>query len=159
MELSQGGPHEVAAAFVFGREAVIPAMFQELLDRPVLNPFTSGRVGERLRQTQRRIGHRLAPLFSRSDLARQGPGPQAFRLYLERHIEVDGVRHGPMAEQLLMRICGTDPVRWQEAEQAASRALKARHGMWDALAKTLVSGEIDGWDPSVLRPALVLPSR
>jgi hypothetical protein len=64
-----------------------------------------------------------------------------------------------MAEQLLMRICGAEPARWQEAEQAAIRALKARHAMWDGLAKTLVSGEIEGWDPAVLKPALVLPSK
>ena len=159
LDLATGKPHEVAAAFVFGREAVIPDMFKELLDRPVLNPFTSGSVGEHVRSAQRRISRRLASRLSRPEVAQEGPGPQAFRLYLERHIELDGNRHGPMSARLLMRICGTEPTRWQEAEQAAIRALKARHAMWDGLAKTLVSGEVEGWDPAVLKPALVLPSK
>lgn len=159
LDLAEGAPHEVAAAFFFGREAIIPGMFKELLDRPVLNPFTSGMVGEHLRRAQRSIGRRLAPHLSRSETARQEPGPHSFRLYLERHIELDGDRHGPMGERLLIRLCGEDEARWKEAGIAASRALTARHHMWDAVAKTLVSGEIDGWDPAVLKPALVLPSK
>ncbi len=159
LELAQGEPHEVAAAFLFGREAIIPDMFKELLDQPVINPFTSGRVGEHVRRAQRLFSRRLAPHLTRSREIQQGPGPQALRLYLERHVELDGDQHGPMGERLLMRLCGTDEARWKGAESAAARALKARHRMWDSVAKTLASGEIDGWDPAVLKPALVLPSK
>ena len=101
-------------------------------------------VGEHLRRAQRKIGRSLAPRLGRSDQGPEGPGSRAFRLYLERHIELDGDEHGPMAEQLLMRLCGSDPQKWKEAEASAARALKARHGMWESVAKTIVVGEIDG---------------
>jgi hypothetical protein len=53
--------------------------------------------------------------------------------YLERHIEVDGDEHGPMAADLLANICGDDDERWREAEQAAADALRARIGLWDGV--------------------------
>ena len=48
------------------------------------------------------------------------------RWYLDRHIEVDGEDHGPMALQMVSELCGNDPVKWGEAAEAAETALRAR---------------------------------
>lgn len=56
-----------------------------------------------------------------------------FRYYLDRHIEVDGGEHGPMAWRLVDRLCGDDPSRWEAAEDAAIRSLEARRILWDGV--------------------------
>lgn len=86
----------VAAAFLVGRERLVPAMFETML---------------------RAVGH--APKL---------------RLYLERHVELDGETHGPMAERLLVSLAGEDEGAWQSAERAAMRSLEARKRLWDGLA-------------------------
>lgn len=60
-----------------------------------------------------------------------------FEYYLNRHIEVDEENHGPMAQQLIERICAGDPQKIAEAEQAATTALKARLKLWDAIKKVI----------------------
>jgi hypothetical protein len=54
------------------------------------------------------------------------------REYLDRHIEVDGDKHGPMAMRMLAELCST-PEEWAEATEAAITALKARKALWDAI--------------------------
>jgi hypothetical protein len=56
-----------------------------------------------------------------------------FQLYLERHIQVDGDTHGPMALRMISELCGTDTTRWREATQAAEQALDARLALWTAI--------------------------
>lgn len=56
-----------------------------------------------------------------------------FLHYLNRHIEVDGERHGPISHALLERVCGEDEKKWREAELAAREALQARLDLWDAI--------------------------
>lgn len=56
-----------------------------------------------------------------------------FQYYLQRHIELDGDSHGPLAEQLVTRLCGDDSRKWGEAEAAAVNALRARKALWDAI--------------------------
>ncbi|MBL8871931.1 MAG: DUF3050 domain-containing protein [Planctomycetaceae bacterium] len=56
-----------------------------------------------------------------------------FQYYLQRHIELDGDNHGPLAEQLVERLCGTSLAHWAEAELAAVEALRARLALWDAI--------------------------
>jgi hypothetical protein len=60
-----------------------------------------------------------------------------FRWYLDRHIEVDGEEHGPMALRMIAELCGNDAVKWQEAAVAAETALRARMALWDGVATTL----------------------
>lgn len=60
-----------------------------------------------------------------------------FRYYLDRHIDLDGGEHGPMAERLVEDLCGEDPVRWQTAENAAVRSLQARKLLWDGICEHL----------------------
>jgi Protein of unknown function (DUF3050) len=52
------------------------------------------------------------------------------REYLDRHVDVDEHRHGPMARRLLVQVCGHDAERWSEAEAAALHALEARVALW-----------------------------
>ena len=96
--------HEVAAAFSFGREDLIPDLFTEIVKD--LNQKFEGRLS-------------------------------AFVYYLERHIEIDGDEHGPMAEQMISELCGNDETKWQEAQEAAKQALEARLAFWDAITLKL----------------------
>jgi hypothetical protein len=94
-----GQPHEVAAAFFFGREDVIPEMFARLVK--TLEP--------------------------------QGVRVERLMHYLRRHIELDGDEHGPLAERLLLSLCGDDSRRVEEAYVAARVALAARIQLWDGI--------------------------
>lgn len=60
-----------------------------------------------------------------------------FAWYLERHIEIDGEEHGPMALRMVAELCGDDPARWGEAGDAAEDALRARLALWDGILASL----------------------
>ncbi len=67
-------------------------------------------------------------------LARAGLAAQTLVAYFERHIEVDGGEHGPLAAALLARLYGDSTARRAEAEEAALEALRARTALWSAIA-------------------------
>ena len=78
----------------------------------------------------------LPDVFSRivDQMAADNPKSLSiFQYYLQRHIELDGDSHGPLAEQLVARLCGSDSQAWVEAEEAAVGALRARQALWDAI--------------------------
>ncbi len=107
LELAEvGKTHEVCAAFFFGREEIIPDMFQALL----------------------------------GGMERLGRSTGRLRYYLQRHIDVDGDSHGPLAQQLLADLCGDDATRRAEAGTAARRALKSRIGLWDGVLEAVAAG-------------------
>jgi hypothetical protein len=58
--------------------------------------------------------------------------------YLERHIELDGVDHGPLALRLLADFCSNDEKLWADAANAAEAALLARLTLWDEILDSLV---------------------
>jgi len=99
LALTQASTHEVAAAFLLGREQLLPSVFEHMLEA-------------------------VAPL---------GEPCASLRLYLERHILLDGGEHGAHAASLLSRLCGEDPRKWSEAEAAARSALSARRALWDGV--------------------------
>lgn len=70
-----------------------------------------------------------------------------FAYYLDRHVDVDGDRHRPMALRALETLCGSDPRKWREARESAVAALAARERLWDAAA-----AEIEARSGARLRP-------
>ncbi|GGG94573.1 DUF3050 domain-containing protein [Silvibacterium dinghuense] len=56
-----------------------------------------------------------------------------FVWYLERHIEVDGDDHGPLALGMVADLCGDSAERWEEAARAAETALQSRLALWDGI--------------------------
>lgn len=67
------------------------------------------------------------------ELDEKMPGQIApFRYYLERHIELDGDEHGPMALKMMRQLCPT-PKEWIEAGDTACAALEARLALWDGI--------------------------
>lgn len=101
----QGKPHEVAAAFLYGREDLIPEMFQTFVDR----------------------------------LRQQGMAYPKLTYYLQRHIELDGDQHGPLAKRLLEALCGDDAQKWEEAYAVATQSLQQRVQLWDGVLKAVTS--------------------
>jgi hypothetical protein len=75
--------------------------------------------------------------FIRDQDARLSGKLATLRWYLDRHIEVDGEDHGPMALRMMSELCGNDPVKWSEAAEAAETALRARVALWDGIAASL----------------------
>ena len=95
----QGGKaHEIAAAFTFGREEVIPDMFLEIIQNTEKN---------------------------------QNVHLKKINFYLQRHIELDGDEHGPLAHEMLVNLCEQDNVKWEEVCKASKAALKHRILLWD----------------------------
>jgi hypothetical protein len=98
-----------------------------LLERPL-----HARAAAFFRGREELIPALFLPILDR--LERGGLACPALRAYLQRHIDVDGGDHGPRAERMLARLCGDDPARLREADDAALVALEARERLWDAVA-------------------------
>ncbi|UIR57078.1 DUF3050 domain-containing protein [Sphingobacterium sp. SRCM116780] len=103
--IENGEPHEIAAAFTFGREDLIPEMFSSILKEIQTN-------------------------FPATNL-------EKLLYYFERHIELDGDEHGPLAMKMIMELCEEDPLKWKEVAEVSKLALQKRIKLWDAIAETL----------------------
>jgi hypothetical protein len=95
--ISSAKPHVVGAAFAFGREQLIPDMFEAILERIGLEEDE-------------------CPIF---------------HYYIDRHIEVDDGKHGPLSIKLIEYLAGEDTLKEQQVLVAAVKALKARLLFWD----------------------------
>lgn len=60
-----------------------------------------------------------------------------FIYYLDRHIAVDTDVHGPMAFNMIERICGDDDKKWTEARDAAIFGIQSRVKLWDSVVSTI----------------------
>jgi hypothetical protein len=60
--------------------------------------------------------------------------------YLERHIEVDGEQHTPMAMQMLADLCGDDEEKWRACAETVNTALAARARLWDNILEAIKAG-------------------
>ncbi|MBC98694.1 MAG: hypothetical protein CME63_13170 [Halobacteriovoraceae bacterium] len=58
--------------------------------------------------------------------------------YFERHIEVDGYSHGPLAMKCLKEICGNNETKTLRAQYAGVQSLRMRCKMWDATHKAIL---------------------
>jgi len=121
LETAGRSEHEVASALLLAREDLIPVMFDRLVREMDRRGGLAGRVARRLGST--------------------APDPRAnFRLYLKRHVQLDGEEHGPMGRRMLMSLCGDDEVKWDEATAAARAALDARIALWDGVLVAIEEG-------------------
>ena len=57
--------------------------------------------------------------------------------YLERHIEMDGDEHGPMALKMISGLCGDDKEKWNDAVEFSNQALKQRIKLWDYISNQI----------------------
>ncbi|MDT0556370.1 DUF3050 domain-containing protein [Patiriisocius hiemis] len=104
--IKKGKMHEIAAAFTFGREDLIPDMFSVIIKNIQEN-------------------------FPEKDLSN-------FKYYFDRHIELDGDEHGPMALQMVEQLCGNDRKKWREVEHIVVASLHAREQLWDGILDELL---------------------
>lgn len=71
-------------------------------------------------------------------LARQHPDQLSiFVDYLERHIQMDGEVHMPMAFEMVAHLCGEDESRWLVAERAGRAALVRRRDLWNHIGAAI----------------------
>ncbi|MEI6410775.1 MAG: DUF3050 domain-containing protein [Bacteroidota bacterium] len=72
------------------------------------------------------------------ELKKQFPDKvDVFQYYIERHIEVDGEHHAPLAYAMTEELCADDAVKWQEATEAVIAALNARIALWDGVLEAI----------------------
>jgi hypothetical protein len=64
--------------------------------------------------------------------------------YLERHIEVDGGEHTPMAMQMLVDLCGDDRAKWRDCINTVNEALDARSALWDGIVGAISATHAPG---------------
>ena len=54
-----------------------------------------------------------------------------FHYYLQRHAQLDGEQHGPMAEKLVNSLTDGDPMKEKETRLAAEKSIESRIRFWD----------------------------
>jgi hypothetical protein len=80
----------------------------------------------------------IPDMFTRVVAAnREQGGLETFGEYLERHIEVDGDAHTPMAMQMLAELCVDDKTKWQDCIYAVNASYEARRRLWDGILSAI----------------------
>ena len=82
----------------------------------------------------------IVPLMFQRILDQSKLGAQevpVFRYYLQRHAELDGDHHGPMALKLLENMSAGDPEVENEIVQQAEKSIEQRISFWDGVHAAL----------------------
>lgn len=61
-----------------------------------------------------------------------------FKYYFDRHIELDGDEHGPMALEMVKQLCDTEE-KWQEVANTSVEALEIRKQLWDGILEEITA--------------------
>ena len=118
--LADAGVPPAAATFVRRSFAIIDAG----KSHEIVAAFTYGREDV--------IPEMFRPLVA--NLAHDDPAAWGkLRHYLERHIEADDEKHGPMCRRIVASLCGDDAGKWAEASATARASLQARIDLWDSI--------------------------
>ncbi|MFN8657311.1 MAG: DUF3050 domain-containing protein [Candidatus Obscuribacterales bacterium] len=83
-----------------------------------------------------------------------GERTRIFIDYLQRHIDVDGGTHGPLAHELLSALCESDRAKWQDVYATAQTALIARRKLWDVAQAQITAAHRAAQPKSSFAPAL-----
>jgi hypothetical protein len=102
--IERNKPHLITAALAYGREDLVPQLFQSLEDGLEISPT-------------------------------QAPNLYA---YLQRHIQLDGEEHGPLAIQLLQDLCEGSAQKHAASIEVAEQALVVRLKFWDGIQSKLL---------------------
>ena len=62
-----------------------------------------------------------------------------FYYYINRHIEVDDIKHGPMALNLMNSICKNNQTKIEDAYDTAINAIESRIKFWDSVHKSIIN--------------------
>tara|TARA_B100000686_G_C16534065_1_gene833860 strand:- start:204 stop:968 length:765 start_codon:yes stop_codon:yes gene_type:complete len=62
-----------------------------------------------------------------------------FVYYLERHIELDGDDHGPIALKMIENLCGNDEKKWKDVMEVAENSIRMRIKLWDHINESITS--------------------
>tara|TARA_B100001146_G_scaffold225178_2_gene247284 strand:- start:5162 stop:5935 length:774 start_codon:yes stop_codon:yes gene_type:complete len=62
-----------------------------------------------------------------------------FKYYFDRHIELDGDEHGPMALAMIEQLCGNDGAKWREVEHTVVASLQAREQLWEGVLSEILA--------------------
>lgn len=60
-----------------------------------------------------------------------------FKYYFDRHIELDGDQHGPLAIKMVSELCGNNSMKWEEVREVSIQALKKRIRLWDGILERM----------------------
>jgi hypothetical protein len=157
----EGRSHEIAASLMLAREDLIPTMFDRVLKEMDARAASGVRAVKAMRSLDEKLPSSLRRALAgfrpvARAFASKHPDPREFfRLYLARHVYLDGEEHGPMGQELVTQLCGDDGDKWQEATDTSRTALKARIDMWDgvldliATEAEMVGGYRSGWGGQV----------
>lgn len=64
---------------------------------------------------------------------------QLFKIYLQRHIELDSGQHSQQSQRLVATLCGADDSKWQEALAVARFSLQSRLQLLDGIYQQIMA--------------------